>query len=195
LPVVEADGTLIGIITESDLLRRPETGTADKHRRWYDAFFGPDKSANEYVHSHGSKVHEVMSREAITVDENTDLDHAVDLMEKHRVKRLPVLRSDKLVGIVSRANLVRALVGLHRSTPEASRSDLAIREQILDDIDKESWTAGASVDVVVRKGVVDLWGEVADPPQKEAIRVLVEAVPGVSEVFDHLSLSEQVTVT
>lgn len=187
LPVINDKGELVGIISEGDFLRRPETGTERKRSAWLAAFFGPDKFAEAYVHSHGIKVHEVMAPKPVTVGEDTPLDQVVHLMETHDIKRLPVLRSGKVVGIVSRANLMRALASHHRAVPDASTSDVAIRDRILGEIDMESWSAGVFVDVAVRNGVVELWGTIADAAQRQALTVLAEAVPGVKRVETHLT--------
>lgn len=187
LPVLNDKAELVGIISEGDFLHRPETGTIRKRSAWLDTFFGVDKSAEAYVHSHGIKVHEVMAPKPVTVGEDTPLDQVVHLMESHDIKRLPVLRDDKVVGIVSRANLMRALASHHNAIPASSKSDIAIRDRILAEIDKETWSAGVFVDVAVHNGIVDLWGTIVEPPQREALKVLAEAVPGVKRVEAHLT--------
>jgi CBS domain-containing protein len=167
LPVIDGNGKLVGIVSEGDFLRRPETGTERTRSPWFDAFFGPSESAKDYVHAHGLKVREVMTRKPVTVTEDAPLDEVVHLMESHDIKRLPVVRRGKVVGLVSRANLMRALASIHRTAPRSSKSDAAIRNRILADIGKQSWSAGAVVDVVVRDGIVDLWGTVSDVAQQE----------------------------
>jgi len=195
LPVIDASGKLAGIVTEGDFLRRPETGTAPRRSRWLDVVFGPADGAKRYVHSHGTKVRDVMSREVVTVDEHESLEQVVHLMEIRRIKRLPVLRGHKLVGIVSRANLMRALASMHRGTPTAAKDDAAIRDRILAEIERQGWSAGADVDVVVRAGLADVWGTVADPEQRTALKVLVGNVPGVKSVVDHLRWDGDITPT
>ena len=186
LPVVDAGGHLVGIVTEGDFLRRSETGTEKTRSPWYDAFFGADEAASAYVRAHGLKVHDVMTHEPVTVTEDTPLREAVDLMERRHIKRLPVLRGAKVTGIVSRANLLRALVSLLRAAPRPAKSDNAIRARILSELKKRTWSAGVVVDVVVRKGVVDVWGMFDEGPQRDAIKVLVESTPGVKRLEDHL---------
>ena len=110
LPVVDDAGHLVGIITEGDFLRRTETGTGRPHRpRWLEFLLGPGRLADEYVHSHSRKVEEVMTRQVVTVAEETPVEEIARLMERHRIKRVPVMRDDRVVGIVSRANLLRGL--------------------------------------------------------------------------------------
>ena len=132
LPVVDDAGHLVGIITEGDFLRRTETGTGRPHRpRWLEFLLGPGRLADEYVHSHSRKVEEVMTRQVVAVAEETPLDEIARLMERHRIKRVPVIRDNRVVGIVSRANLLRGLARLADAAPAATANDLAIREQIL----------------------------------------------------------------
>jgi CBS domain-containing protein len=115
LPVIDASGALVGVITEGDFLRRVETGTERKRPRWLELVLGPRRLAEEYVHTHARRVEEVMTREPITVTEDTPLDDVVKIMERRRIKRLPVMRGSQLVGVVSRANLLHALAALGRS--------------------------------------------------------------------------------
>ena len=189
LPVIDDQGRLVGVVSEGDFLRRAETGTERKQSPWYDAFFGPGKSANDYVRAHSLKVRDVMTGKPITVTEHTPLHAAVDLMEHHRIKRLPVIRDGKVIGIISRANLLRALASIHRATPVAPKSDASIRKSILSAIAKQSWSGGAQVEVIVHDGVVDLWGTVTDAAQSDALRVLVQQTPGVKQLENHLSSS------
>lgn len=184
LPVVDATGSLVGMVTEGDFLRRVESGTERHRPRWLEILLGPGRMAEEYVHTHGRRVEEVMTPNVVTVAEDTALDEAVRRMERHHVKRLPVLRDGRLVGIVSRANLLRALLQPVRDT--AAGTDARIRDRLLAEMDAQMWAPRASVDVVVRHGVVDLWGAIFDQRQREALRVAAENIPGVTQVRDHL---------
>jgi CBS domain-containing protein len=186
LPVIDNHANLVGILTEGDFLRRSEIETERKRSVWLDALLGAAEGATDYVRSHGLAVKEVMTRNPITVGENTPLGEAVLLMENKNVKRLPVLRDGKLVGIISRANLMRALMSIHRAAPKSSDDDGAIRDRILADIGRQSWSSGAFVDVVVHEGVADLWGTVTDAAQRDALTVLVKNVTGVIRVEDHV---------
>ena len=187
LPVIDDKGKLVGIVSEGDFLRRSEIGTERKRSRWLTAFLGPSEPAHDYVHSHGLKVKEVMTCEPIMVQEDTQLDQVVHLMESHNIKRLPVVRGEKVVGVVSRANLMRALASIHRAAPESSKDDAAIRDQILSDIAKQDWSVGILVDVIVRDGIADVWGSIADSAQRDALKVLIEKTAGVKQVEDHLT--------
>ena len=186
LPVVDASGNLVGVVTEGDFLRRAETGTQFTPPRWLEFLMGPGPMARDYVKAHGRKVSEVMTRDAKTVDEDTQLNDVVALMERNHIKRVPVLRGKKLVGIVTRANLLRALVSyLHPASAPAS-GDTAIREAIQRALNSERWAPVATVDAIVRQGVVTLSGFVLDEHQRAAVKVLAGNVPGVKAVHDEL---------
>jgi CBS domain-containing protein len=187
LPVVDASGALVGMITEGDFLRRVETGTERKRPRWLEFLLGPRRLADEYVHTHARKVEEVMTREPITITQDTPLDEVVKIMERRRIKRLPVMRGSRLVGIVSRANLLRALASLGRAAAPAKTSDLAIRDQLLAEFDKQGWAPVALIDVVVKDGVVELWGTITEGSQGEALKVCAENTAGVTKVVNHLT--------
>ena len=186
LPVVDPAGALIGIVTEGDFLRRAETGTERHRPRWLEFVLGPGRAAADFTHSHGRKVGEVMSDSPYSVSEDTTLDEIVSLMERHRIKRVPVTRDAHLVGIVSRANLMRAMISIARSAQPPAQSDLDIRSRIITEMDAQKWAPVALVEVSVNKGVVDLWGTILDERDRTALKVLAENVPGVKAVNDHL---------
>jgi CBS domain-containing protein len=190
LPVIDATGNLIGVVTEGDFLRRAETGTQRKRSRWLELLVGPRTLAEDYIHAHGRKVEEVMTPDPVTISEDTPLEEVVRAMERHRIKRLPVVRGKNVVGIVSRANLMHALASLGRAAPAASNSDTAIRNQILKELDKQVWAPVALIDVVVRDGVVELWGTITEEKQGDGLRVVAENIPGVKKVVNHLTWIE-----
>jgi len=186
LPVLDADGRLVGMITEGDLLRRAETATQRRRPRWIEFFIGPGRMADEYVHSHGRKVGELMTVDPVSVTEETPLEEVVTLMEKRRIKRVPVVRGDKVVGIVSRANLLHALARLSGEVKPAQANDRTIREQLLNNLRREPWAPLGAIDLIVRDGAVDLWGSITDERERQALVVAAENVPGVKSVRDHL---------
>ena len=187
LPVVDGTGALVGIVTEGDLLRRTETGTQRKRPRWIEFLIGSGRLANEYVQASGRKVHDVMTYDVHTVTEDTPLDDIVQHMERYQIKRLPVVRDGKLVGIVTRANLLRALASVVGETkPVAAADDASIRAQIYAELQKQPWAPVNMLDIVVRDGIVHLWGVVLDERQREAIHVVAENTPGVKGIEDHL---------
>jgi len=186
LPVIDKEGNLVGVLSEGDFLRRRETKTEKRRSRWLEFLMGPGRIAAEYSHSHGSKVSEVMTKEVQTVDETTALEDIVDLMERHRIKRVPVLCGGQVVGIITRSNLMHAMVSLARVAKPAATGDAAIRDQLLAEMQKEKWAPAASANVVVHDGVVELWGVIIDERQREALKVAAENIPGVKAVKDHL---------
>ncbi len=195
LPVVDAAGNLVGVVTEGDFLRRAETGTQFVPPRWLEFLMGPGPMARDYVKAHGRTVSEVMTRTVKTVDEDTQLDDVVALMERNGIKRVPVLRGKKLVGIVTRANLLRALVSALQPRVAPACGDTAIREKILRELSSERWAPVATIDAIVRHGVVTLSGFVLDERQRAAVKVLVENVPGVKAVHDDMVWIDPVTGT
>jgi len=184
LPVVGPRGELVGIVTESDFLRRGEIGTQRRRSRWLEFLIGHGRLADEYVHACGRKVEEVMTGDPFTISEDTPLDAVVQLMERHRIKRLPVVRDRRLVGIVSRANIMHALVSLASEAKAPPGNDAIIRGQILAECRKQPWAS--MTNVVVRNGVVELWGTITDGRERQALIVASENVPGVKAVHDHL---------
>ena len=186
LPVVDASGRLQGVITEGDFLRRAETGTQRRHPRWLEFLLGPGRLATEYVQASGRKVSDVMTPDVYTVTEDAPLEQVVHLMERHRVKRVPVMRGDEVVGIVTRANLMRALASLALAEQPAAADDAAIRERLLAELNKERWAPVGLLDVVVKDGVVKLSGALTDERERQALRVAAENIAGVKKVEDHL---------
>jgi CBS domain-containing protein len=184
LPVVNAAGNLVGIVTEGDFLRRGEIGTERRRPKWLEFLVGPGRLAAEYVHASGRKVEEVMSGDPVTVSEDDSLETVVELMEHGRIKRLPVVRNGKVVGIVSRANLMHAVVSLARDTETPVGGDSAIRDRILAALGKRQWAP--QVNVVVKNGVVELWGTITDERERKACVVTAENAAGVKRVHDHL---------
>lgn len=186
LPVVDAGGRLVGMVTERDLLRRAETGTEQSRPRWLAFLMDPAAQAEDYIHSHGRKVSDVMTHDPESVAPETPLPEVVARMEARGFRRLPVVRDGKVVGIVSRVNFLRVLARRLEDDAESPADDLAIRRRILDEIGKQNWVAKSSVDVVVKGGKVELDGLVGDERVRDALRIAAENVPGVREVVDRI---------
>jgi CBS domain-containing protein len=195
LPVIDEAGRLVGILTEGDLLRRGETGTERQRPRWLEILMGPGRLAGEYVRTHGRKVAGVMTRDIAGVTPDTPLKEVVELMERRRIKRVPVLDGDALVGILSRADLLRALADALEEKPAPSASDDEIRERVLAELARTSWVPRDGIAITVENGIVDLNGVILDENERGALRVAAENVPGVRAVEDHLVWVEPVSGT
>jgi CBS domain-containing protein len=184
LPVVDAEGELVGMVTEGDFLRRTEIGTNRRRPKWLEFVLGPGRLADEFTRTSGRKVEEVMTQDPVTVSENVSLAPVVELMEQKRIKRLPVVRDGKIVGIISRANLMRAIVTSAEDSKAPAGGDAAIRDQILAAFVAQPWAP--RIDVTVRDGVVDLWGTITDDRERKACVVVAENIGGVKKVRDHI---------
>lgn len=185
VPVLGSDGRLVGIVSESDFMRRVEIGTERKRGRWLKLLLGPGEAASEYVRARGRKVAEVMTPDPITATEDMTLEEVVQLMETKNVKRLPVVHDNRLVGIVSRANIVHAVADLARDIPDPTADDDHIRNRIITAIEKQDWTP-FGLNVTVRDGVVQLNGVITAQASRAASIVAAENVEGVITVHDHL---------
>ena len=185
LPVVDGAGKLVGVVSEGDFIRRSEIGTGRKRGRWLRFILGPGKSASDFVHEHGHKVGEVMTKSPLTISEDTALAEIVELMERNNVKRLPVLRGDKVVGIVSRANLLQAVASLARQVPDPTADDDHIRNRVIDALETHDWCP-FGLSVIVRDGIVHLSGVITEERARQAAVVAAENVQGVKTVHDHL---------
>jgi CBS domain-containing protein len=185
LPVVNQAGQLVGIISEGDFIRRSEIGTQRERGRFLQFILGPGREAADFVHEHAKKVGEIMTPEPLIIDEDADLEKIVELMEKNNVKRLPVLRGNKLVGIVSRSNLLQAVASLARDIPDPTADDDHIRNRIINALEKNNWCP-FGLGVMVRGGIVHLSGVITEERSRQAAIVCAENVTGVKKVHDHL---------
>lgn len=186
LPVVDAAGKLVGILSEGDLIHRAEIGSEKISTRWARLFADGGKLARDFLKAHGHVVAEVMSPRVVTATENMDLAEVAGLMDEHRVKRLPVMRDGRVVGIISRANLLQALVSHVPATTTQAVSDTDLRHEILSRIEHEPWSQTVVRNVIVCDGNVELWGHAETHAQCEAFGVLVKDVPGVKSVVNNM---------
>jgi len=187
-PVVDERGHVIGMVSEGDLLRRDEIDTEKKQgrRSWWLEMLGTDRGAGAYIKSHARTVGEIMSREPVCVEEYASLADIASVLETYHIKRVPVLRDGRLVGIVSRSNLVQALASAIAAEPakKASTSDTEIRVMLMGELAGRDW-AFPGRNIVVRDGVVHLWGTVWSSDQIDAMRIAAQGIPGVKGVEDH----------
>ncbi|AVA26366.1 MULTISPECIES: CBS domain-containing protein [unclassified Rhizobium] len=184
IPVIDDEGQLVGLITEGDLLRRSELG----HRTMADESLSPEEKARTYIKSNAWKVADVMSRNPVSIGEDTPLARVANLMEEHGIKRLPVTRAGAVVGIVSRADLLQAII--FAKPDETAPGDEAIRRSILIRLNENTGLEGQDLTVTVANGVVHLWGNVSTEECRKAARVAAESVRGVAGVVDHFPKRE-----
>jgi CBS domain-containing protein len=187
LPVLDKGGKLVGIISEGDLIRRTETGTERKPSWWLTFISGPDQLAYDFVKAHGTKVSDVMTKDVVTAKPDTPLNEVARLLEDNRIKRVPVVEGGMVIGIVSRANLLQALASA-KPRPAAQPSDSELRDTIIDKLSAQPWSHPSLLNPIVADGVVELWGMVLSPTERNAVRVLVEETPGVRGINDHLAV-------
>ncbi|RWC26638.1 MAG: CBS domain-containing protein [Mesorhizobium sp.] len=194
LPVIRSDGELMGIVSEGDFLRRRELGTERKRPRWLEFMISSGKAAEEYVLANARRIDEVMSDSVVTVSPTTSLSAVVDLMTRHDFKRIPVVAEGKVVGIITRSDLVRALVDVWSSSSSNSASDDEIRQKIVSELSAQKWGRADMVGVAVENGAVELSGAIFDERERQAAIVAAENVPGVRAVKDNLVCAGPVSV-
>jgi CBS-domain-containing membrane protein len=186
LPVVGAAGELVGIVSEGDLIRRAEGGTEHHRSWWLQLLMGREALAMEYVKEHALRVADVMTRSVVTIAPETPARQIAELLERKGIKRVPVVQNGKIVGIVSRANLLQALAGARaKAMPEKPITDTALREAVMARLDVEPWAQTSMINVTAEDGVVDVWGIVDSDAEKKALGVAVEGTPGVRTINDH----------
>lgn len=195
LPVVDDDGRLIGVISEGDLLRRVETGTERKQSWWLDMLVSTEEKSRDYLKSHAVHVRDVMTKDVITIDEETPVSEIAGIIEENRIKRVPVLRGERLVGVVSRADIIRMLAVRHVPITAPAEDDLALRDSVLSAIREVDGRSSGYVNALVQDGVVHLWGLAQSPAHRDALQVAVENIPTVKALQNHLQVSPDPTST
>ena len=191
LPVIDSAGGLVGMVSEGDFLRRSELRTGKQSGSWIVGLLLPGQAAKAYARTHGRRVDEIMSGNVATIESGAGLDEAAALMEKRRVKRLPVVEGEKVVGIITRADFIRALAQFVRpGYEEQPVSDNEIKRRIEAELRAQPWAPIASIDVAVINGVVSVRGVLTDEGQRNAIRAVAENIDGVSAVHDHMTWTD-----
>ena len=186
VPVLDTSGRLVGIVSEGDLVRRTETGTATEKSWWLGLFETSEEREEQFVKSHGRKASDVMTRDPVTVAPDTPIADVARTLESKRIKRVPVVDNGKMVGIISRANLLHGLASTAPAAAGATVDDRTIRDAILETIGEELGVSAVYVNVIVRDGVVELWGSVDRDATAQAIVVAAETTEGVERVENHL---------
>jgi CBS domain-containing protein len=187
VPVVDKENRVIGMVSEGDLLHRSETGTERCRAWWLEMLASTNQLAGDYIKSHGGSVSDLMTRDVISVTDTTPVADIAALLETNRIKRVPVLRDGKLVGIVSRANLVRALaMTINEPSANAETDDRKIRDKLLAELKAQKWAEVSPANITVKDGVVHLWSSYYSEQEKRALVVAAENIPGVRRVEDHM---------
>ena len=193
--VLDKAGTLAGVVTEGDLLRRDELGT-QRNRPWcLRLLASPARQAHDFTKANGRHVRDVMTEDVVCIAQDSPLEDVVEVMEKHRIKRLPVTADGKVIGVVSRADLLRALIGRVRNAEPLASDDRTIRTAIMAALESQSWAPTTTLNVTVADRVVDIWGTITNEEERRGIRVIAENAPGVQAVHDHMVYIEPYTGT
>ena len=178
VPVLTDNGKIIGMISQSDLLHRAEVGTERRHKWWFRTFADFDALAREYAKAHGLKAHDIMSRYVVSVHDDAELRDVADILDSHRIKRVPVVQEGCLVGIITRGDLVRALSQVQISKAAKKIDNAALHKTLHDRIRTQSWINDSYINLTVNDGVVELWGFVDAADQHSALHALVEETDG-----------------
>jgi CBS-domain-containing membrane protein len=188
VPVVSDDKRIVGIVSQTDLGHRSETGTEKRRKWWLEIFADADTKAREYIKSHGLTAQDVMSRVVISVPMDADLSEVADVLDTHRIRQVPVVEDGRLVGMISRSDLVRKLAEVKVAAPAARPDSGALQKAVWDQIKAQPWLQSAYLSLSVKDGVVELWGAVDSNEQRRALKILVEGVSGVQRVEDNVGL-------
>lgn len=189
VPVLDVSGGLVGMVSEGDLMRRAEGAEHHQDSWWLRLVSNPSERASDYVKSRGRSAGDVMTRDVVSVTEDTPVGQVAHLQETKQIKRVPVLRDGKLVGIVSRADLLRAVVARRDIQPAtSSAADQTIRRRILEKFNQSDWAPASRLSVLVDDGIAQIWGLVDSKEQRDALRVAAENVAGVRGVEIHASV-------
>jgi CBS domain-containing protein len=187
VPVVDEQDKLVGIISESDLMRRAESETERQRSWWLMLMTGEQGLVADYIKAHAIRVADVMTRKVITTTPDTPLNEIAGILETNGIKRVPVVRNGRLVGIISRANFIQAMAS-GGSKLDIPLSDAAIRDRLLKHLNTQRWAHTDLLNVTVNEGVVDLWGLAASDAERKAIRIAAENTPGVRAVNDRMTV-------
>lgn len=196
LPVLDANGQLVGVVSEGDLLRRAESGTEHSRSWWLKLLMGRESLAAEFVKENARRVRDVMSRDVITATPDTPCTEIASTLEKNRIKRVPIVKNGKLVGIISRANLIQALAGMKKDLAAAKPvTDIDLRQNVMARLKSEPWAKTSLINVTVNAGDVDVWGVVDSDAERQAVRVAIEVTPGVRGVTNNVVVRPIAAVT
>jgi len=188
VPVLSNNGKLIGMVSQSDLLHRAEVGTERKHKWWFRVLMDSRALAREYVKAHGLKAHDVMTRYVVSVRDDAEVRDVADILDKRRIKRVPVIQEDRVVGIITRGDLVRALSQVQISKVAKRIGNAALHKKLYDRIQSQPWINDNCVNLTVSDGVVEIGGFVETTDQRVALRILIQETEGVNLIDDKMSV-------
>ena len=193
VPVVEADGALLGIVSEGDLLRRPEVGTEKAAGSWWlNLWRDPSDLADDFTKAHGRTARDVMTAPVISMGPEAPLSEIAETLERNHIKRVPIVDGGKVVGLISRANIIREIASAGRVTIDSDADDEAIRRAVDKALSAQPWASYGTTSVTVTQGRVEFWGVVGSDSERAATKVLAEEIGGVGEVVDHRALRSRV---
>lgn len=195
LPVVGVHGELLGILTEGDLLRRAEIGTAKVRPHWLAFLVGPGKLADEYTHSHSQKVSDVMSTDVIHAEQTASLESLVSLMQAKHIKRIPIVENDHVIGVVGRADLLRAISNAFSAIPGTNFSDSDIKSRLWSELWGTEWAPCSTISIDVTDGAVTLGGIITDGRERGALCSAASNIAGVKCVHDRMTWVDLTTGT
>jgi len=191
VPVLDDNSALIGIVSEGDLIHRVEAGTERRRSWWLDLLGDKGSLARDFLKSHATRAADIMTAPVITANPDMPLGEIASLLEKHKIKRVPIVHEGKVVGIVSRANLIQALAVWHKGTASKTKVDDSIlRDRVFAELRSKLSASVSHINVIVHDGTVELWGGVDSLEEKRALRVAAELVPGVQAVIDHVAIEK-----
>lgn len=196
VPVLDHDGRIVGVVSEGDLLRRVEAGTERHVSSWMFMISGPDRLAGDYIKSHGRRAVDVMTRDVISVADDAPISRLAEIFETRRIKRVPVVRNGRLVGIASRSNLVQVLLGVaDRAPPEPAPDDATLRLRLIDALKAEPWADVMRLHVEVENGIVHYAGVVGSPEERTALTIAAEGIAGVKGVRNGCGIIASIAAT
>ena len=187
LPVLDEGGNLVGIVSEGDLLREAARGE-DTPRHWLEIVAEPESPGRAARLAPALTVREVMTAAVVTISASTPVREVVELMQQHGIKRVPVLEGERVIGIVSKADLLRGLAREAELMPGASAEDYALRARVLEALRSEARDGWSSINVLVQNGAVELRGAMSDPTLRPRLVSLAQRIPGVRDVLDRLTV-------
>lgn len=189
VPVVNKNDQVIGLVSEGDLMRRAENDTEDRHAWWLAELVSTRNKPADYIKSHGRRASDVMTRAVISVEDDAPLNEIASLLERHHIKRVPVIREDRLVGIVSRANLLHGLAAQRSDAGgDVAPDDKELRERIMKEVSQAAGVDAPLITATVNDGTVQLWGSVDHATKKQAALVAAESIEGVKSVQNNIAL-------